>query len=392
MPTFYTKKREHTNVQERNNMNTNKLQSGMIIKNYREFCKLTDEPIKSGKSKRLQLADWTRYFDFHKSTNSQSYIIDQVYDEPYPEEEFRKDVVYSKLIQYILAERLAIEETTEIDMTKRQLYLYLGMVNSSYINDVEKQAALDIFYEKHQDNMTPEQSFYYYNDFSIHTNRRLDSIIENALSSMEERKLIIKNKRYKIIETVIEDNKKVPKMRQADNNEMSIIIDIIREYLDEHPEFSFINAYNYKRYYGGLNKIFKERMGWDSVYQSIQIIFGEDSIKKYVTVLGDELLEECKKNQVELNSVIVERLNKHFQVAYQNNRNKLIKAAVDQMSVISSDWTDEDIIERIVKSDEKLKKKLYADNYVEIQQEFVDLFVDTKGIFEITTKPSKLRL
>ena len=133
-------------------------------------------------------------------------------------------------------------------------------------------------------------------------------------------------------------------------------------------------------------------MGWDSVYQSIQIIFGEDSIKKYVTVLGDELLEECKKNQVELNSVIVERLNKHFQVAYQNNRKKLVEAAVDQMGVISKDWTEEDIINRIVKSDEKLKKKLYADNYVEIQQEFVDLFVDTKGIFEITTKPSKSRL
>ena len=62
------------------------------------------------------------------------------------------------------------------------------------------------------------------------------------------------------------------------------------------------------------------------------------------------------------------------------------------MGVISKDWTEEDIINRIVKSDEKLKKKLYADNYVEIQQELVDLFVDTKGIFEITTKPSKPRL
>ena len=60
------------------------------------------------------------------------------------------------------------------------------------------------------------------------------------------------------------------------------------------------------------------------------------------------------------------------------------------MSVISSDWTDEDIIERVVKSDEKLKKKLYVDNYVEIQQELVDLFVDTKGIFEITAKSPQI--
>lgn len=370
-------------------MNTENLKNGMLVKNYNELCILLDEPKKTGKGKILQLKDWSRYFDFHKAEKSQSYIIDEVYTEPYPKDEFRKDVIYSKLVQYILAERLSLEGTNEIDMTKRQLYLFLGLVNSKYINDIEKQNALKIFYEKHQKDMTTEQSFYYYNDFSVHTNRRLDSIIENALSSMENRKLIIRNKRYKIVEEVVIDGEKTLKMRSANNNEISIIIDITREYLDKHPEYSFINAYNYKKYYNGLNKLFKEHMGWNSVYQSIQIIFGEDSIKKYVNIIGEELIEECKKNQIELNKVVVERLNKHFQIVYKNNRNKLIKTAVNKMRVISSDWSDEEIIERIVKSDEELKNKLYADNYVEIQQELIDLFVDTKGKFKITTKLPK---
>lgn len=370
-------------------MNTKKLKNGMLVKNYNELCLLLDEPKKTGKGKILQLKDWSRYFDFHKVEKSQSYFIDEVYTEPYPKDEFRKDVIYSKLIQYILAERLSLEGTNEIDMTKRQLYVYLGLVNSKYINDIEKQNALKIFYEKHQNDMTTEQSFYYYNDFSVHTNRRLDSIIENALSSMENRKLIIRNKRYKIVEDFIVEGRKTLKMRSANSSEISIIIDITKEYLDKHPEYSFINAYNYKKYYNGLNKLFKERVGWNSVYQSIQIFFGEDSIKKYVTIIGDELVEECKKNQIELNKVVVERLNKHFQLVYKNNRKKLIETAVNQMGVISSDWSDDEIIERIVKSDGELKKKLYSDNYIKIQQELVGLFVDTKGKFEITTKLSQ---
>lgn len=369
-------------------MNVKDLQSGMIIKNYKEFCKITDEPVKTGKSKQLQLKDWTRYINFHKSVGSQSYIIDEIYDEPYPEEEFRKDVVYSKLIQYILAERLALEDTAEIDMTKFQLYMYLGMVNSTYVNDVEKQIALNNFYAKHQDVITPEQSFYYYNNFSTHANRRLDSIIENALSSMEERLLIVRNKRYKIVETEIINGKEVQTMRPAKNHEIGIILNITRKYLDEHPDFTFINAYNYKRYYGGLNKMFKEQMHWDNVYQSIQIFFGKESIKKYVKVLGDELVEECKKNQNELNKVIVERLNIHFQNVYEKNRKKLVNEAINKMSIISPDWTEDDIVNRVVKSDINLRKKLYIDNYVEIQKEFVSLFVDTKGVFDIADKKS----
>ncbi len=371
-------------------MNTENLKHGMLVKNYNELCKLLDEPSKTGKGKILQLQDWARYFDFHKNEKSQSYIIDKVYAEPYPKDEFRKDVIYSKLIQYILAERLSLEGTNEIDMTKRQLYLYLGLVNSKYINDIEKQNALKAFYEKHQNDMTTEQSFYYYNDFSVHTNRRLDNIIESALSSMESRKLIIRNKRYKIVEEILTEGRKTRKMRSANNNEISNIIDITREYLDNHPEYAFINAYNYRKYYNGLNKLFKERMGWDSVYQSIQIIFGEDSIKKYVSIIGEELIDECQKNQIELNRVVVERLNKHFQTVYKNNRKKLVETAANQMGVISRDWSDEEIIERIVKSDEELKKKLYADNYIEIQQELVDLFVDTKGKYEIITKAQKV--
>lgn len=370
-------------------MNTEKLKTGMLIKNYKEFCQIIDEPIKNGKSKVLQLKDWTRYFDYHKNGSSQSYIVDEVYDEPYPKDDFRKDVVYSKLIQYVLAGRLALENRNEIDMTKRQLYFYLGMVNSNYVQENDKQNTLAAFCEKHQDILTPEQSFYYYNDFSTCTNRKLDRIIENALSSMEERFLIIRNKRYIIVEKVMENGEQVKKIRPAKDKEISIILKITREYLDEHPEFSFINAYNYKKYYSGLNRLFQERVGWDSVFQSIKIIYSSESLEKYVGILGEELLEECKKNQIELNNVIVERFNNYFQTAYQNNRQKVIEKSKGKMSIIPANWTEQDLIEKVAKNDPKLKYKAYNSDYVEIQREFVDMFINTKGIFDITVNSNK---
>lgn len=35
----------------------------MTIKNYKMLCELLEQEVKNGKSKKLQLEDWKRYFD-----------------------------------------------------------------------------------------------------------------------------------------------------------------------------------------------------------------------------------------------------------------------------------------------------------------------------------------
>lgn len=57
-------------------MNINNLEIGMIIKNYKELCKLIDEPIKSGDSKRIQMEKLSKLIDFHKEGNK--IIIDDI--------------------------------------------------------------------------------------------------------------------------------------------------------------------------------------------------------------------------------------------------------------------------------------------------------------------------
>lgn len=68
-------------------MNIENLSEGQVIKNYKELCLLLNEPIKSGKSKNLQLDDWLRYFEYARQGNK--YIIEKIYKEPITKEDKR---------------------------------------------------------------------------------------------------------------------------------------------------------------------------------------------------------------------------------------------------------------------------------------------------------------
>lgn len=48
------------------------------FKNYRKICAYLNEPIKTGKSKQLQLEDWKRYFEYIRDGNA--FDIVKVFD------------------------------------------------------------------------------------------------------------------------------------------------------------------------------------------------------------------------------------------------------------------------------------------------------------------------
>lgn len=53
---------------------------GQTFKNYKELCDYLDEPIKTGKSKQLQLLDWKRNFEYKQE--GYKFIITDVFDTP----------------------------------------------------------------------------------------------------------------------------------------------------------------------------------------------------------------------------------------------------------------------------------------------------------------------
>lgn len=70
-------------------MNLENITEGLIIKNYKELCGLLNEPVKTGKSKQLQLKDWERYFEYMK--DGQKFIIKSIFDVPLDKEDERKE-------------------------------------------------------------------------------------------------------------------------------------------------------------------------------------------------------------------------------------------------------------------------------------------------------------
>lgn len=53
---------------------------GQKFKNYKELCDYLKEPVKTGKSKQLQILNWGRYFEYEK--DGHKFIITDVYETP----------------------------------------------------------------------------------------------------------------------------------------------------------------------------------------------------------------------------------------------------------------------------------------------------------------------
>ena len=87
-------------------VDTTNLQVGMVVKNYKELCKLLHEkPLKSGNnSHKAQQKRWARYFSMEKGKGRSIVILD-IYDEPLPADDKRKAGnrnIYLKYIETIL--------------------------------------------------------------------------------------------------------------------------------------------------------------------------------------------------------------------------------------------------------------------------------------------------
>lgn len=112
-----------------------KLSPGLVVKNYRELCRLTNQPELFGNSKKAQQKLFDTYF---KSTrHGHKYIIESVYQEPL--QTFRKVSKMTALQCYSLMYDLCQEfddfgDTEQITTyrTQKQLHLLLGICSPDY--------------------------------------------------------------------------------------------------------------------------------------------------------------------------------------------------------------------------------------------------------------------
>ncbi len=116
-------------------IDTSKLELGMVVKNYREMCKILGEEVCGGDSKKAQLKEWARYFLWEKK--GQKFIILDIYDEPLPKEDGRTNKnIYVQYIGVILTKILSKQKNSKepFYITTNQMWKLLGMINNNYKN------------------------------------------------------------------------------------------------------------------------------------------------------------------------------------------------------------------------------------------------------------------
>jgi hypothetical protein len=164
-------------------MNLDNLQIGQEIKNYKELCKLLEEPVKDGgKAKEYQLKDFQRYFNFERE--GRKFIIKEIYDSPLEKEDgrmFGNNSIYSNDIQNILLCVLYRLPSNEVVWSCNTLLNNLSMINSNYIT-----ARRDM--DKLGEKMNIKKEYVY--DFYNNTHKSLKGKLESALNILCKRSLI----------------------------------------------------------------------------------------------------------------------------------------------------------------------------------------------------------
>lgn len=158
-----------------------KLEIGMTVKNYKMLCELLGQEVKSGKSKKYQLEDFARYFEWEKS--GQKFIISDIYDTPLTKEDKRKlgnNSIYVQCIEVILLQYLSKQEGYTRTFTKRNWWEMLGMASNKYGRTPENKLK----------NLDYRITSWEVRHFYQRCNKKLEQILFSALKSLKNRKLI----------------------------------------------------------------------------------------------------------------------------------------------------------------------------------------------------------
>ena len=159
------------------------MSEGLVVKNYKELCKLMEEPIKGGCSKKSQLKDLETLMAYHKSGNK--FIIDQIYDIKKVKKDLRcegRSSEISEVLQKIILDYLVQKENKgSVFLPVGGLLYRLSMVNGSYTKCRSMIPKLSEFLkvdEKHT-----------YEFYKI-THSSLKSRLETALNQLKRKSLI----------------------------------------------------------------------------------------------------------------------------------------------------------------------------------------------------------
>ena len=256
--------------------NTDNLYIGMVVKNYRELCKLLGVEHTSGKQKQLQLKDFLRYFDYEIMNYSQEIVILDIYDEPIKKNQQSRNSMYCNALKLIIMYNLSKAPMNDEDIyicttTYNKLIKQLELLSILFDKDITdyllskyaeltEQDCIDIKYVKFNRDLQIFKDKLY---------RRHKGSVKYALEQLNKQNIIHFESYNMIVEFV--DGEMV--FRQATHNEEVDILDSKREAAKElgFTNSSLASLYKKNEYNQKLSKIYADTYGWIDVYNQIKI-------------------------------------------------------------------------------------------------------------------------
>ena len=304
-------------------IDTSKLEIGMTVKNYKVLCQLLGQDVKDGKSKKYQLEDFARYFDWEKS--GQKFIISDIYDTPLTKEDKRKlgnNSIYVQCIEVILLQYLSKQEGYTRTFTKRNWWEMLGIVNHKYGRTSENQLK----------NLDYTVTSWEVRHFYQRCNKKLEQILFSALNSLKNRKLIT----YEIQTVIVATDKRGKEQYfEADDLQKKQILEVERHVLHNimgyEKMFQVFIRFQQAEFYQKVNDLLYQQYGWNHYFKQIKVIYTSDGVREALPELEMKLQKEL------LNKKVISYLNSNAKDLYEKN-----KAEYQQQvkNLISEYWGD----------------------------------------------------
>lgn len=294
---------------------------GQEVKNYGAMCELLREKPLAGNSKVAQLKRWENYFSYEK--RGQKFLIKELYELPLSRVDGRKLKVgiYVNYIECLLMDYLSKQNGDPIILPKIDWCLRLGMMNNRFPeymprqdreldngvldvaqNDKERFSPLEeIIAEKYHLPLDSDDISIFY-DTSL---QKLYEILNNALKSMENRRLIRCSKAFIIYyddgsQRVVDNSEKLAKeILRMQNQALSAMgYEKINQVYSSHQ---------IHRYYKEFQKIIQKRNKsleegapkWARVMDRTRIIYLRNEIQEQLPINTRQLLEMTANENVE---------------------------------------------------------------------------------------------
>jgi hypothetical protein len=271
------------------NINIKNLYEGMIIKNYKELCKILEVKEQTGCSKIKQLEELAIYCKYNKEGNK--FMIEQIYKNPtitLKDLTKNKNSKYIKILSNIVVEHLYNnpKELQEIPLLK--LFSILGITNSNYASGSRYRKELSQLFNAHL------ASVYY---FYSNTRNEYKSIIERCLNNLRNRRVLNWNRCIMIID---KENERVYK---ADRETEKEIINMEKQALEHLKINNMYELMQDKSKLKEFNNILKKEMGFE-YYYAYDLIIGDIALK----IEYDNIQAEKTK----INKLILDRTKNIF--------------------------------------------------------------------------------